>query len=223
MKFTKTFNKLFVGIAMACGLSFTSCEQGLTYDDVPESSYSEVGLGGTPFVLRAREWFQDQIYAVNWKEWQPNYISTVQISYEATVTEENNADAPGGKLYVVNVKANEHVSHSTPNKGHLFVGSKFSGDYEFDTPVTNTIDGKSETTSTTVTLPVKKNQLIGEIYMTAQYDCVVERVDGAPELGVLADFTQPVRYLVKNICYRPAGVPQATRLYEIRVTFKDQE
>lgn len=222
MKFTKMFNKLYVGLAMLCGLSFASCEAGLTYEEAPESSYTEVSLQGTPFYVRSRELFQDKIYAPNWGKWADNYINTQQISWEATVTEENNEDAPGGKLYVVNVKANTKATYSTLNKGYLFVGSKFSGNYELVDPSTTTINGKSEKTSQKVTLPVKQNEVIGELVLTNPYDCVVERVGNAPQLGVPTDFSEPARYLVKNICYRPAGVPQATRLYEVRVKFQDK-
>lgn len=222
MKFNKMFKKLYIGFALLCGLSFTSCEADLTYEEVPESVYSEVGLSGTPFVLRSRAWFQNQIYAVNWKQWADNYINTQQIDWETSMTQESNSDAPGGTLYVVNVKAKTKATFSTANKGYLFVGSKFNGTYEFVNPATTTIEGKQETTAQQVILPVNPAEVIGEINLVAQYDCVVERVNGAPELGVPADFTKPARYLVKNICYRPSGVPQATRLYEVRVTFVDQ-
>ena len=83
--------------------------------------------------------------------------------------------------------------------------------------------GVAETTAQQVTLPVKQNEVIGELNVSNPYDNVVERIDGAPELGVPADFSKPARYLVKNIAYRPAGVPQVTRLYEVRVTFVDKE
>ena len=86
------------------------------------------------------------------------------------------------------------------------------------------IDGKSETTAQEVVLPVDKTQIVGELVLTNPYDCVVERVDNAPVLGQPADFSSlKARYLVKNICYRPAGVDQVTRLYEVRVTFVDQQ
>jgi hypothetical protein len=109
------------------------------------------------------------------------------------------------------------------NKGFLFVGSKFSGNYTFVDPTTTTIAGKSETTAQKVTLPVRQTEVIGELNLTDQYNCVVERVGNAPALGVPADFSEPARYLVKNICYRPAGLPQATRLYEVRVKFQDKQ
>ncbi len=51
------------------------------------------------------------------------------------------------------------------------------------------------------------------------WDCIVERIDGATELGKPGDFSKPQRYLVKNIAYLPEGVSQHTRLYEVRVVF----
>ena len=222
MKLNKLFKNLCLGLVMLSGVSFTSCEADLTYEEAPESVYSDVALAATPFTLRAREWFQGQIYAVNWNKWADNYINTQAISWEAKLTTESNSDAPDGTLYVINVKANTKVTYKTQNKGYLFVGSKFSGNYEFVEPTTTTIAGTRETTAQRVILPVRQNEVIGELNVSNPYDNVVERVNGAPELGVPADFSKPARYLVKNIAYRPAGVPQVTRLYEVRVTFVDQ-
>ena len=222
MKLNKLFKNLCLGLVMLSGASFTSCEADLTYEEAPESVYSDVALTATPFTLRAREWFQGQIYAVNWNKWADNYINTQAISWEAKLTTESNSDAPDGTLSVINVKANTKVTYKTQNKGYLFVGSKFSGNYEFVEPTTTTIAGTRETTAQQVILPVRQNEVIGELNVSNPYDNVVERVNGAPELGVPADFSKPARYLVKNIAYRPAGVPQVTRLYEVRVTFVDQ-
>lgn len=207
-------NKLYAGIIVLCGMfAFSGCEAGLTYEEAPESYYSEVGV--TEFRLQSRELFEDKVYAVNWEQWVENYLDTRQISWECTTTTESNSDAPGGTLYVLNVKANPRVTYQTPNKGYLFDGSKFSGDFELVDPTDNR--------SQKVTLPVKQNEVIGEIYLVNSYNCVVERVDNATELGKPGDFSKPQRYLVKNICYRPAGVEQYTRLYEVRVTFAEKK
>ena len=222
MKFNKIIGKLCIGLAMLSGVSFTSCKQGLTYEEAPESAYSDVALAANPFTLRAREWFQGQIYAINWNKWADNYINTQQISWEATLTTESSSDAPDGTLYVINVKANTKATYNTQNKGYLFVGSKFSGNYEFVDSTTTTIGSTTEQTAQKVILPVRQNEVIGELNVSNPYDNVVERIGDAPELGVPADFSKPARYLVKNICYRPAGVPQVTRLYEVRVTFVDK-
>lgn len=217
MKFTKMFNKLYVGLTLLCGLSFASCEADLTYDEAPESIYSEVGVSGTPFILKARQLFPNQVWAKNWNKYADNYMNTQQISWETKVTTESDSSAPGGTLYVINVKANTKATYQTDNKGYLFDGSKFSGSFQL-----GEIDEANPGMSQTVTLPVKQNEVIGELYLVDQYNCVVEAVNGAPALGTPADFTKAQRYLVKNICYRPEGVPQAQRLYEVRVTFVDQ-
>lgn len=217
MKFTKMFNKLYVGLTLLCGLSFASCEADLTYDEAPESIYSEVGVSGTPFILKARQLFPNQVWAKNWNKYADNYMNTQQISWETKVTTESDSSAPGGTLYVINVKANTKATYKTDNKGYLFDGSKFSGSFQL-----GEVDEANPGMSQTVTLPVRQNEVIGELYLIDQYNCVVEAVNGAPALGTPADFTKAQRYLVKNICYRPEGVPQAQRLYEVRVTFVDK-
>ena len=217
MKFTKMFNKLYVGLTLLCGLSFASCEADLTYDEAPESIYSEVGVSGTPFILKARQLFPNQVWAKNWNKYADNYMNTQQISWETKVTTESDSSAPGGTLYVINVKANTNATYKTDNKGYLFDGSKFSGSFQL-----GEVDEANPGMSQTVTLPVRQNEVIGELYLIDQYNCVVEAVNGAPALGTPADFTKAQRYLVKNICYRPEGVPQAQRLYEVRVTFVDK-
>ena len=217
MKFTKMFNKLYVGLTLLCGLSFASCEADLTYDEAPESIYSEVGVSGTPFILKARQLFPNQVWAKNWNKYADNYMNTQQISWETKVTTESDSSAPGGTLYVINVKANTKATYKTDNKGYLFDGSKFSDSFQL-----GEVDEANPGMSQTVTLPVRQNEVIGELYLIDQYNCVVEAVNGAPALGTPADFTKAQRYLVKNICYRPEGVPQAQRLYEVRVTFVDK-
>ena len=56
MKLNKFINRLYAGLGIFCGtLIFTGCQAGLTYDEAPESMYSEVGVSGTPFKLYARQ------------------------------------------------------------------------------------------------------------------------------------------------------------------------
>lgn len=223
MKFSKMFNKLYIGVAMLCGLSFASCEAGLTYEEAPESVYSEVGVSGTPFTLRARQLFPDQVWGVNYNQYSTNYMNTQAISWEATLTTESDATAPGGTLYVINVKANTKVIYSTPNKGFLFDGSKMSGDYELLDYVDGEYVPAADTKARYVRMAVKPTELVGELNLVNPYDNVVERINGAAKLGSPSDFTKANRYLVKNICYRPAGVEQVTRMYEVRVTFEDKQ
>lgn len=241
MKFNKIIKNLYGGVAILCAtLAFTSCEAGVTYEESPENVYSEVGISS--ITISGREWFKGQIYASNWNKWVDNYIDTQNISktssfkwtnrtgnpytlndgtvvapnetveLKSTRTEESCAEAPDGKLYVINMYAVDHATYVTPNKGYQFDASKFSGDFE----LLNAENNRSQK----VVLPVRKNELVGVISLTNYNYCDVEPVDGAPTLGVPADFTaKGQRYLVKNITHRPAGVEQYQRLYEIRLTF----
>lgn len=236
----KLLNKVYAGVAMlCCVLAISSCTAGLTYEEAPESVYSEVGV--SKFNVNARELFTDKIYAVNWKKWVDNYIDTRMIGSSSSFkwtnrtktdytlpdgtvvkagetaeisgseSKESDSSAPGGEVYVMNVYAASRVQYQTANKGYLFDGSKFSGDFELVSPVDNR--------SQYVILPVRKNEVIVEMYLVDYSVCTVEPVNGAPALGQPGDFTQPRRYLVKNIAHRPAGVEQYQRMYEVRVTF----
>lgn len=237
---SKLIYKIYTGAAtICCALVISSCTAGLTYEEAPESVYSEVGV--SKFNVNARELFTDKIYAVNWHKWVDNYIDTRMIGSSSTFkwtnrtgasytlpdgtvveagesvevggseTVETDSSAPGGEVHVLNVYAASKVQYQTANKGYLFDGSKFSGDFELVDPVDNR--------SQNVILPVRKNEIIGEIYLVDYSICTVEPIGDAPKLGMPGDFTKPCRYLVKNIAYRPAGVGQYQRLYEIRVTF----
>ena len=236
----KILNKLYTA-ALAL-LLFNSCQSGLEYDDVPESIYSDVNLAGGLCNVKSRELFQNQIYAVNWNRWVENYIATVTIGNYKTAKEwtnttaeavtvngvsvapgakvklantlstEDNASAPGGKLYIVNLYADAKATYKTANKGYMFDATRFSGDFKLLPPVTN---GRSEQ----VVLPVKKNEVIVEILLSQEYNCKVYPQDNAPEMGKPGDFTQPRRYLVVNESRLPAGVERAQRLYEVRITF----
>ena len=236
----KLLNKICIGAAVLCSASvISSCTAGLTYEEAPESVYSEVGV--SKIELKARELFNDKIYAVNWNKWVDNYIDTrligssdvftwvnrtgapytmpdgkvvaagESIKVEGSETIESDSSAPDGKVYVLNVYAASDVQYSTANKGFLFDGSKFSGDFELVNPVDNR--------SQYVVLPVRKNEIIGELYLVSYSVCTVEPVGDSPKLGMPGDFTKPRRYLVKNFAHRPAGVEQHQRMYEVRVTF----
>ncbi len=240
MIMNRLLKKLIATFIVLCGIIvLSSCKAGLTYEEAPESVYSEVGVSG--FTLRARELFENKIFAVNWDKWVDNYINTQSVAtYSGTtwknetgaaytlpdgtvveagssvtlkgkMTEENNEKAPDGKLYVLTFYSLSRATYSTPNKGYLFDGSKFSGDYVLVDPLNNR--------SQEVNLPVRKNELIGELNLNNSYDCVVEPIDGSAVLGQPGDFTKSNFYLVKNIAYLPAGVEQYKRLYEIRVVF----
>lgn len=236
----KLLNKVYAGAAMlCCALAFSGCTAGLTYEEAPESVYSEVGV--SQFRVSARELFTDKIYAVNWNKWVENYIDTraigssasfewtnrtgadytlpdgtvvaagEKVTVEGSTAVETDSSLPGGELHVLNVYAASQVQYQTANKGYLFDGSKFSGDFQLVDPVDNR--------SQYVVMPVKKTELVGEIYLVSQYNCTVEPLDGAPRLGMPGDLSKPCRYLVKNISHRPDGVEQHQRVYEVRITF----
>ena len=238
---TKLLNKILVSaVVLCCVWAMSSCKAGLTYEEAPESVYSEVGV--TNFTLKARELFTDKIYAVNWHKWVDNYIDTrlvgamgewkwtnltgkdytlpdgtvVADGQEVTIpgqqiVEESKAELPGGKLYVINVNVFPRVTYYTPNKGYLFDQSKFSGDFRLINPKDNR--------STAINMPIKKNELIGELYLADWSICNVEPLDGSTPLGKPGDFTKANRYIVMNIAHRPAGVEQVSRVYEVRVNF----
>ena len=218
-------NKILCGVALFCATlttSLTSCQQGLTCDEAPENVYSEVGV--SDFKIYGRQLFENQMWAKNWDKWVDNtLLNSNTLSSGFNITEEANEEAPGGKLYVINVNCAKTAKYTTPNNGYLFVASKFSGNFELEDPSTLKIENKNESTSRYVILPVNKQEVVCELHLVDAFNCYVDRVDGAPALGTPADFTQPARYLVRNICYRPAGVEEVQRLYEVRVTFKDQQ
>lgn len=236
----KILNKIYAGATiLCCALAISSCTAGLTYEEAPESVYSEVGV--SKFNVNARELFTDKIYAVNWNKWVDNYIDTRMIGsssafewtnktgapytlpdgtiikngetveIEGSETVESDSNAPGGEIHILNVFAASTVKYQTANKGYLFDGSKFSGDFELVDPTDNR--------SQYVIMPIRKNEIIGEMYLVDYSICTVDPIGDAPKLGIPGDFTKPCRYLVKNIAHRPAGVEQYQRLYEIRVTF----
>lgn len=236
----KLLKKLSLAIVAVCSMaSISSCTSDLTYEEAPESVYTQVGV--SRFDLKARELFNDKIYAVNWEQWVENYIDTrvigtsaklewtnktganytlpdgtvvapdEKVELEGSMSEVSDESAPGGKVTVIQVYAFSRAVYQTANKGYLFDGSKFSGDYKLIDPVNNR--------SQKVELPIRENELIGEIRLIDYSVCEVEPVNGAPALGEPGDFSQPARYLVKNIAHRPGGVPQTQHIYEIRVTF----
>ncbi len=207
-------NKIRAGFILAFTffLTLSSCESGLTYTEAPESTYSEVGI--SKFSFKSRELFKEKIFAVNWNKWVPEYMNDQYIgeTLVADLVIEEDANLPEGKLYVINVELNNHATYKTSNKGYLFDGSKFTGSFELISP--------SDNRSEEVKLPVRKNEIIGEMYLVSTVHCIVEPQGDAPKLGIPADFSKPHRYLVKNVSYLPKGVERFTRMYEVRVTFK---
>ncbi|WP_455672542.1 hypothetical protein [Phocaeicola sp.] len=240
----KLLNKLYT-LAIG-SLLLASCEAGLVYEEVPESVYNNVELGSGFCNVSARQIFNDQIYAVNWDRWVEGYmsISTVgryqsgadytnnstssitilgqnvapgeTVNVKNTMTIVDDATAPGGKLYVLNIFADQYALYASQNTSYYFVGSKFSGDFELvnedGTPATD------PERSPWIKLPVKQTEVVVSMILAdTNGACDVKRVGDSPILGAPGDFTQPRQYLLVNTTRRPDGQPAAQRLYEIRL------
>lgn len=136
-----------------------------------------------------------------------------KVMVKNILTTEDDASAPDGKVYVINVFASAKATYTTPNKGHLFVASEFQGEGvvpEFETQVE---EGKYQQ----AILPADPTQLSVALLLNNSKACEIERVNDAPELGKPGDYSKPQRYMVVNITRRPDGKSAARRLYEIRV------
>lgn len=232
--------------------SLMSCTQGIEYDEVPESVYTELGLGNGLCKIRVRELFEDKVWQTNYNngkgQWLEKAIFMTQISQgyqdgknyvnntEASVTimgnvvkpgdtifvqntleEVADASAPEGKKYIIHLFSPKTAQYSTPNKGHLFVESAFSGD-----PVKPILVDPIEGQSQSIILPVRQDALVVEFILANDNACRVDPVDGAPALGTPGDYTIPQKYIVTNYAYRPAGVPEFKRLYEVKVQLLDE-
>ena len=233
-------------------LSLTNCTQGIEYDEVPESVYTELGLGNGLSKIRVRELFEDKVWQVNHNngkgQWLENAIFMTQISQayqdgknyvnnttanitimgqvllpgetmfvKNTLEEVVDASAPEGKKYIIHLFSPNKARYTTPNKGHLFVESAFSEDAVKPIMV-DPIDGKSQS----IILPVRQEALVVEFILANDNACKVSPVDGAPALGTPGDFTVPQKYMVTNYAYRPSGVPEYKRLYEVQVQLLDE-
>ena len=99
----------------------------------------------------------------------------------------------------------------------MFVESAFSGD-PVQPVMVDPVDGKSQS----IILPVRQDALVVEFILANDSACRVDPVDGAPKLGTPGDYTLPQQYMVTNYAYRPDGVPQYKRLYEVQVQLLDE-
>src|SRR5690554_693675 len=125
----------------------TGCEKGLVYEEAPESTYSQVAA--TRFDVRAREVFEDKIYAVNWQQWVDAYLNTQLIgtsdeswtnetgaavtlsngetvqpgeTVTGSIVEQSDASAPGGTLYVIRAEEEVSAPAKPATKEFYFVG-----------------------------------------------------------------------------------------------------
>lgn len=239
----KLLNKIY-SLAVA-SLLLVSCEAGQVYEDVPESIYNNVELGSGYCNVSARYIFKDQIYAINWDRWVEEYmpVSTIgnfqgetdytnrsssaitimgktiasgeTVKIKNNMTIEDNAGAPDGKLYVLNIYANQYAQYASQNTDYYFMASKFTGDFELVTE--KGAPAPDQTRSPWIKLPVKQTEVVVSMILSDSYACKVEAIGGSPTLGAPGDFTQPRQYMVVNTTRRPDGQPAARRLYEIRL------
>ncbi|MFV0583994.1 MAG: DUF5018-related domain-containing protein [Parabacteroides gordonii] len=126
----------------------------------------------------------------------------------------DDSSAPEGKKHIIHVFTLDKVEYITPNKGHLFVQSAFDSESVKPNAYFEEVEeGKFRS----VIMPVKINEMVLEFILDDQAAGKVEPVNGAPNLGVPGDFTQPRQYILTNTALRPDGAPEYKRLYEIQV------
>lgn len=142
---------------------------------------------------------------------QPGETVTVKNSISTI----DDATAPEGKVYVVNLFADAMATYQTRNKNHKFEAAKFSGDAVQPILIDPDANGRSEE----IKLPVRPAEVIVAMLLDDTRACEVTPLNGAPTLGTPGDFSIPQRYMVTNTSRRPDGAPAKQRLYEIRITY----
>lgn len=242
-------------VALTLGLTtLSSCQNGIEWDEVPESAYTELDLGSGYMRFRPRELFKNKVWQVNYGtsgQWAENflgksYIPGFEQGLEYTNTTDKTIDvlgkalapgekmiikntqeivsdsnAPGGEKYIIHIFAFDKVGFNTPNKGHAFIKSAFDGEsvkpYAFIEKIESEAAGAKDDMYRYVVMPTKQHEMVLEFIWEKADACAVEPLNGAPQLGTPGDYTKPQQYLVKNIAFRPEGVPQSQRLYEVQV------
>ena len=223
----------------------TSCQLGIEREPAPEEYYTDVDLYTS--LVYSRYLFTDCVYGKNYGkyttyiaqtslqassvQWTNNTGAdyTVSVNGEPqviangqTVTIPNgtnnistrdDASAPDGKVYVLTYYLLPKVTYSTANKGFLFDLNKYTGSDHFE--LVNGEDGKAEKVIGDVNPKQLVISLVPDSYQGT--DMTLTPVNGAPALGTPADYSVPRQYMLKNEFYRPDGVPQAQRLYEVQV------
>lgn len=240
MKIISKIKKAYVGLfLMLAALGTTSCQSGLTYEEVPESYYTEVGLNSC--TVMSRYLFEDCIYAKNFgkyttyvaqstfgteREWTNETGSNYTLadgrvvapgekikltSGVGSMTTRDDNNAPEGKVYVMTYYVPKTVTYNTANNGYLFDQSKLPSGF-------NCVDPENGM-SVKTTADVDIKQLVVTMQAKQWYGdaSTFTPQNGAPKLGAPGDYSEPRQYLVKNNMRRPAGVPQSMRLYEIRI------
>lgn len=246
MKMISKIKNISAGLLLVLATTLTtSCQSGIEYEAAPEEYYTDVDLYTS--LVYSRYLFTDCVYGKNYGqyttyiaqtslqsskvEWTNNTGSDYTVSVNGvsqtiangqTVTIPNginnmstreDASAPDGKVYVLTYYLLPKVTYSMPNKGFLFDINKYTGSDHFE--LVDGVDGKAEK----VIGDVNPKQLVISLIPSSYSgtDMTLTPVNGAPALGTPADYSVPRQYLLKNEYYRPEGVPQAQRLYEVQV------
>lgn len=137
-----------------------------------------------------------------------------KMSVKNTLEIVDDSSAPEGKKYIAHIFSFDKIKFHTPNKGHLFVKSAFDNEAVKPVAFVEEIqDGKFRY----VVMPLKQKEMVLEFIMSDTYAFKVEPVNGAPKLGTPGDYTKPQQYMVINTAFRPEGVPEYKRLYEVQV------
>ena len=236
-----------------CITTLGSCTSGIVYDEVPESVYSELGLGSGLAKIRVRELFNNKIWQVNHNDgkgqWLESYIGQTQISqaYQGGKEYTNNTGADitiMGKVLKVGetvlVKNEiEVVDDSSAPEGKRYIVHLFSETMaKYSTPNKGHLFVESAFAKDTakpimiepvdgksreIILPVRPEALVVEFILANDKACRVDPVNGAPALGTPTDFTKSHQYMVSNTAYRPDGAPEYSRLYEIKVQLLEEK
>lgn len=233
----------YAGLLLLLAATTTvSCQSGLEYEEAPENYYTDVDVQAS--FIYSRYLFKDCVYGKNYNQYT-SYIaqtslpnSTVTWTNETgadytlkdgtviangetatiptalnTMTTRDDASAPDGKVYVITYYVPSKVTYKTANKGFLFDMNKYTGSDSFT--LIDGSNGMAEQVEGDVDVKQLVISLVGNQYYGT--DTTISPQNGAPALGVPGDFSEPRQYLMKNNMYRPSGVPQAQRLYEIQV------
>lgn len=237
---------------MLCLAALSGCTNGIVYDEVPESVYSDVSLGSGLAKIRVRELFVNKVWQVNHNngqgQWLENYIGQTLISegYQNGKEYTNNTGSdvtimgkvlkPGqamfvqNKLEVVDDKSapdgKKYIAYLfSPNKAQYSTPNKghlFVESAFAKDPVKPVMVAPENGKSRSIILPVRQEALVVEFILSNLYACKVEPVNGAPQLGTPGDYTKPQQYMVINTAFRPKDAPEYSRLYEVRVQLLDE-
>ncbi|WFE86891.1 MULTISPECIES: DUF5018-related domain-containing protein [Parabacteroides] len=128
-------------LALTLGLtSLSGCQSGIVWDEVPESAYSELGLGSGYMRNRPRELFKNKVWQINYgtsgqwldyflaKSYIPAFLGETEYTNvtEGNITILGKTLAPGEKTMVKNTL--EIVDDSSAPEGKKYIIHLFSYD-----------------------------------------------------------------------------------------------